>query len=99
MDTVYARCCGVDIHKKTAVACLVTPGPRGEPVKQVRTFATMTADLLALGDWLAANGVTHVALESTGVYWTLPRRCPPTQVGEARRGALGAGRGRSGRRG
>src|SRR5689334_1780050 len=38
MDTVYARCCGVDIHKKTAVACLVTPGPRGEPVKQVRTF-------------------------------------------------------------
>src|ERR1044071_2095332 len=69
MDTVYARCCGVDIHKKTAVACLVAPGTRGEPVRQVRTFATMTADLLALGDWLAANGVTHVALESTGVYW------------------------------
>src|ERR671921_1498762 len=69
MEAMYARCSGVDIHKKTAVACVVVPGPRGEPVKQVRTFATMTADLLALGDWLAANGVTHVALESTGVYW------------------------------
>src|SRR3989442_2163751 len=50
-------------------ACVVGPGPGGVPRKEVRTFGTMTADLLALGDWLAAQGVTHVAMESTGVYW------------------------------
>ena len=45
------------------------PGPGGQPTKEMRTFGTMTADLLALGDWLADGGVTHVAMESTGVYW------------------------------
>jgi hypothetical protein len=53
----------------TVAACVVVPGPGGVPGKAVRTFGTMTADLLALGDWLAAQGVTHVAMESTGVYW------------------------------
>lgn len=69
MDVVYERCCGIDIHKKTAVACVVVPGPTGAPRKETRTFGTMTDDLLALADWLAAEGVTHVAMESTGVYW------------------------------
>ena len=69
MDVVYERCCGLDIHKKTVVACLVLPGPGGAPAKEVRTFGTMTADLLALADWLAGAGCTHVAMESTGVYW------------------------------
>jgi transposase len=69
MQVVYAACCGIDIHKRTAVACRITPGADGGWVREVRTFATMTADLLALADWLAAGGVTHVALESTGVYW------------------------------
>ncbi len=69
MEVVYARCCGLDVHKKTVVACAVTPGPAGEPVKAVRTFGTMTEDLEALAGWLAGRGVTHVALESTGVYW------------------------------
>src|SRR5215470_5906777 len=69
MDVLYARCAGLDVHKKMVVACLLTPGPRGQATKTVRTFGTMTADLLALADWLQAAGCTHVAMESTGVYW------------------------------
>jgi transposase len=69
MDVLYERCCGLDVHKKTVVACVLTPGRPGQPQKAVRTFGTMTVDLLALGDWLAAAGVTHVTMESTGVYW------------------------------
>jgi transposase len=69
MEALYERCCGLDVHKKTVVACLVTPGPGRRPKKEVRTFGTMTDDLLALADWLAAAGCTHVAMESTGVYW------------------------------
>lgn len=69
MDVVYERCCGLDIHKQLVVACLLTPGEGPPPVKEVRSFFTMTADLLALADWLAAAGCTHVAMESTGVYW------------------------------
>jgi transposase len=69
MNVLYTHCCGLDIHKKTVVACLIisTAGP--EPVKETRTFRTMTADLLALADWLQEAGCTHVAMESTGVYW------------------------------
>ena len=69
MDVLYERCCGLDIHKKLVVACLIVPGPDGQPTKQQRSFGTMTADLLGLADWLAAAGCTHVAMESTGVYW------------------------------
>ncbi len=69
MDVVYPRCCGLDVHKRGVVACLVTPGADGAPTKEVRAFTTMTDDLLALADWLAAAGCTHVAMESTGVYW------------------------------
>src|SRR5215207_8534242 len=69
MDVLYERCCGLDIHKRTAVACLIVPRPGGQPAKEVRSFGTMTDDLMCLADWLAANAVTHVAMESTGVYW------------------------------
>ena len=69
MDVVIERCCGLDVHKRTVVACLVTPGPQGRPQKEIRTFGTMTDELLQLMDWLMATGCTHVALESTGVYW------------------------------
>jgi transposase len=69
MDVVHTRCCGIDIHKKTAVACMIVPGPDGQPSKTVRTFGTMTDDLLALADWLTSQDVSHVALEATGVYW------------------------------
>ena len=69
MQVVYERCAGLDIHKKTVVACVLVTNPDGSVLRHVRTFATMTADLLALGDWLAHWGVTHVAMESTGIYW------------------------------
>ncbi len=69
MEVLYARCCGLDVHKRTVVACLLTPGAGGKPTKAIRTFGTMTEELLGLADWLAAAGCTHVALEATGVYW------------------------------
>jgi transposase len=69
MEMVYERCCGLDVHKRTVVACLLTPGGDAPPTKELRTFGTMTADLLALSDWLAAAGCTHVAMEATGAYW------------------------------
>ena len=69
MRIEYERCCGLDVHKKTVVACLLVPDATGGRQKQTRTFGTMTAELLALADWLAQAGCTHVAMESTGVYW------------------------------
>jgi transposase len=69
VDVVIERCCGLDVHKRTVVACLITPGPHGRPQKEIRTFGTMTDELLQLADWLTAAECTHVALESTGVYW------------------------------
>jgi len=64
MDVVHTFCAGLDVHKKTVVAAIIVPGK-----KETRTFETMTADLLALSDWLTTVGVTHVAMESTGEYW------------------------------
>ena len=69
MDVIYARCCGLDVHKRVVVACLISPDADGAPTKEIRTFTTMTDDLLALSAWLTAAGCTHVAMESTGVYW------------------------------
>src|ERR1700716_4646848 len=69
MDAIYERCCGLDIHKRTAVACMIVPGSGRQSRKEIRTFGTMTDDLLALADWLVAEGVTYVAMESTGVFW------------------------------
>ncbi len=69
MNVVYERCCGLDVHKKMLVACLIVPGADGQRSKEVRSCSTMLADLLALRDWLTAAGCTHVAMESTGVYW------------------------------
>ena len=69
MEVVHERCCGLDVHKRTVVACVLITRPDGAVERQVRTFKTMTADLLALNDWLSRLGVSHVALESTGVYW------------------------------
>jgi transposase len=64
MEVLYARCCGIDVHAKMLVACLIVNGR-----KDTRTFSTMTDDLLNLLDWLIANECTQVAIESTGVYW------------------------------
>ncbi len=69
MQVVYERCCGLDVHKKVVVACLIVLATDGQRHKKIRTFGTMTQDLLALLDWLGEAGCTHVALESTGVYW------------------------------
>jgi transposase len=69
MDLINACCAGLDVHKKTVVACVRRVGPDGQVGREVHTFRTMTADLIALADWLDAEGVSHVAMESTGVYW------------------------------
>ena len=57
MDVIYPYCAGIDVHKKTAVVCCCTPGSPGAPTCEVRTFSTMTGDLLALSDWLSYQGV------------------------------------------
>jgi transposase len=69
METIYPCCAGLDIHKTTVVACVRCLDPARRVHETVRTFGTMTAELLALADWLAEAGVTHVAMESTGVFW------------------------------
>ncbi len=69
MEVVHRRCCGLDVHKKSVVACVLLSDPSGPPQREVRTFGTFTHEVLALADWLAEQQVSHVALESTGVYW------------------------------
>jgi transposase len=69
MEQVMTHGAGLDVHQATVVATVRVPGPDGGRFAETRTFATMTPDLLALRDWLQAHGVTHVAMESTGVYW------------------------------
>jgi len=69
MDVTYTHCAGLDVHKKTVVVCCITPAPQGEKQVEIRTFGTMTADLLAVSDWLQSRRVTHVAMESTGEFW------------------------------
>jgi transposase len=69
MEAIYPCVAGLDVHKETVVACVRRWDDRGRVSKQVRIFGTMTADLLELGDWLNRQAVTHVAMESTGVYW------------------------------
>src|SRR4051794_27210691 len=68
MDVVYERCAGIDISKTDVKVCIRTPGP-GRRRRQVRTFTTMTNDLLAMRDWLLAERVTVVGMEATGAYW------------------------------
>jgi transposase len=69
MEIVYSHCAGLDVHKKTVVAAIIVPDETGGLHKEVRTFGTMTGELLALSDWLMGYGVTHVAMESTGEFW------------------------------
>ena len=68
MELLHRRCCGLDVHKETVVACLRLVSD-GKVTTEVRTFQTTTADLLRLSEWLAANECTHVAMEASGVYW------------------------------
>jgi transposase len=69
MDVVIERCAGLDVHKKTVAVCVRVPGAHGKREQHVRTFGTTAGELLVFRDWLEAHGVTHVAMESTGVYW------------------------------
>ena len=69
MDVILERCAGLDVHKATVTACLRYPGPGGARAQVTETFATTTPGLLTLRDWLEAHRATHVAMESTGVYW------------------------------
>ena len=72
MDVVFLRCAGLDVHKKSITACRMVPDPAGqeaEGIAELRTFGTMTRDLLSLADWLTEASITHVAMESTGEYW------------------------------
>jgi transposase len=73
MDVLFPRCAGLDVHKKSITACRIVPDPTGqeaEGIAELRTFGTMTLELLALADWLTEASITHVAMESTGEYWT-----------------------------
>jgi transposase len=69
LDIINACCAGLDVHKKTVVACVRRIGADGVVQREVRTFHTLTIGLIAMADWLAQQGVGHVAMESTGVYW------------------------------
>jgi transposase len=69
MEVMYERCAGLDVHKKSVVACRIGPAEGGGWQKETRRFGTMTDELLRLADWLRAGRVTTVAMESTGVYW------------------------------
>jgi transposase len=69
MQTLVERGCGLDVHQATVVACLLMVLKNGQVQKQIRTFGTTTRELLALREWLLSQGCTHVAMESTGVYW------------------------------
>ena len=69
MEVLYPRCGGLDVHQATVVACVRRPGQGRRRTSEVRTFGTTTAELLGLAQWLTEQGVTHVAMESTGVLW------------------------------
>jgi transposase len=69
MQKFHERCCGLDVHKKSVTACLITPVAKGKSTQVTRTFGTTTAQLLELVDWLVQCECTIVAMESTGSYW------------------------------
>jgi len=69
MENIFPCCAGLDVHKESVEACVRQLEPTGPLHQQTRHWGTMTRDLLRMSDWLAAQGVTHVAMESTGVYW------------------------------
>lgn len=69
MDVIHPHCAGLDVYKKTVVACVIRPNPKGGWREEIQTFTTITGALLKLSDWLISKACTHVAMESTGEYW------------------------------
>src|SRR6516162_2402675 len=88
VQAIIERCCGLDVHQETVVACVLVGAPGAHPKKEVRTFGAVTRDLEALPDWLVEAGVTHVGMESTGVYrrpvYAVLEGCFELIVGNAR---------------
>lgn len=68
MDVIFDKCCGIDVHKNSLTACIMI-GAGNRVRKEIRTYSTMTEDIEHLREWLKSEGITHVAMESTGVYW------------------------------
>lgn len=69
METLIPRCAGMDVHQETIVVCVITGNTDETPVSEIRTFPTMTRDLFELLIWLESKEITHIAMESTGIYW------------------------------
>jgi transposase len=69
MEVLLDRCAGMDVHQETIVVCVLTPDAAGEVNSETRTFGTMTKHLFELLTYLESHGVTHIAMESTGIYW------------------------------
>src|SRR5258708_28577846 len=69
METLIERCAGLDVHKDTVVACVRTPGPKGERQVELREFGTKTGELLELREWLGERGGALVGMEATGGHW------------------------------
>lgn len=74
MEVVIERACGMDVHKDNITACIMTPEG-----KEIQTFSTKTVFLIQLVDWIKKNNCTHVAMESTSVYWK-PMKAPPPRT-------------------
>ena len=72
MDQIHERVAGLDVHRDSVSTCARVPGQRGRPVLEKAQFATTTAGLAKLAEWLADRGVTVVGMEGTGVYWKAP---------------------------
>src|ERR1044071_4656147 len=68
MEVLHSRCAGLDVHRDTVVGCARIAAD-GAVAQDVRTFGATTKELMALSEWLTEHGVTHVAMEATGVYW------------------------------
>jgi hypothetical protein len=93
MRRMLERCAALDVHKAQVTVCARILGVGGEIEELITEFSAMTIDLLALRDWLKQLGVTHVAMEATGVYWKCAARRPvvsPAQPGGTRRKVLGS---------
>lgn len=74
MEQLVERCAGLDIHKDTVAVCVCLSEEGGKMGQEIQTFGTTTPDFLVLRDWLESLGVAHVAMESTGVYWTVKKK-------------------------
>jgi transposase len=69
MEAIIERSCGLDVHQAKVVACLLVGRADEKPRKRIKTFGTLTRDLLEMREWLLSEGCTHVGMESTGIYW------------------------------